>query len=45
MTSPDVDLIEMGDTAVASGNSDIFQLDIHVVLGFEELAAVDLAGC
>ncbi len=45
MTAPDVDLIEMGDASIAGGDGDVLELDVHVVFGFEELAAVDLAGC
>jgi hypothetical protein len=33
MTAADVDLVEMRDTAVASGDSNILELDVHVVLG------------
>lgn len=44
MAAPDVDLIEMGDAAVARGHGDVLQLDVHVVFGFQQLAAVDLAG-
>lgn len=29
----DIDLVEMGDTAVASGDGDVFELDVHVVFG------------
>ena len=31
MATPDVDLIEMGDAAVACGNGDVLQLDVHIV--------------
>ena len=44
MRSSDVNLIQVGDTSVAGGDSDVLELDVHVVLGLEELAAVDLAG-
>lgn len=33
MAASNVDLLEMGDATVASGDSDILELDIHVVLG------------
>lgn len=33
----DVDLVEMGDTAVAGGDGDVLELDVHVVLGYAEL--------
>lgn len=33
MAAADVDLVEMRDTTVASGDSDILELDVHVVLG------------
>lgn len=31
--SSDVDLVEMGDAAVAGGDGDVLELDVHVVLG------------
>lgn len=34
MRAADVDLVEMADTAVARGNSDVFELDVHVVFGY-----------
>lgn len=34
MTSTNVDLIEMRNTAVASGDGDVFELDVHVVFGY-----------
>jgi len=34
----------MRDTAVARGDGDVFELHVHVVFGFEQLAAVNLAG-
>lgn len=43
MRSSDVDLVEVGDAAVASGDGDVLELNVHVVLGFEELSAVCLA--
>lgn len=33
MTPPDIDLVEMRNTAVAGGHGDVFELDVHVVLG------------
>ena len=33
MRATDVDLFEVGDTAVASSHGDIFELDVHVILG------------
>ena len=42
--SSDVDLVQVGDTSVASGDGDVLELHVHVVLSLEELAAVDLAG-
>jgi hypothetical protein len=33
MRASDVNLVEMGDTAVARRNGDILELDVHVVLG------------
>lgn len=35
MASPDVDLVEMGDAAVARGDGDVLKLDVHVVLGWK----------
>ena len=32
MATPDVDLVEMADSAVARGDCDVAELDIHVVL-------------
>lgn len=32
----DVYLIEMGDATVASGDRDVFQLNVHVVLGYKQ---------
>lgn len=45
MTPPDVNLVEMRDAAVAGGHGDVFELDVHVVLGLQELSSVDDAGC
>lgn len=45
MTAPNINLIEMRYTAIARGDGDILELDVHVVFGFEELPAVDDAGC
>lgn len=42
--SSDIDLVQVGDTSVAGGDSDVLKLHVHVVLSLEELAAVDLAG-
>jgi hypothetical protein len=39
----DVDLVEMGNAAVTGGDGDVLELDVHVVLSIEELAAVGLA--
>jgi hypothetical protein len=44
MAATDIDLVEVGDAAITGGDGDVFELDVHVVFGFEELAAVDLAG-
>ena len=40
---PDVDLIEMADSAVAGSDGDVLQLDVHVVFGCEDGCAM-LAG-
>lgn len=45
MGAADVDLVEMADATITSGDGDIFELYVHVVFGFEELTAVDLTGC
>lgn len=44
MGSSDVDLVQVGHTPVASGDGDVLELHVHVVLSLEEFAAVDLAG-
>ena len=44
MTPSNVDLIQMTDSAVARSNSDVFELNVHVVFSFDQLSAVDLAG-
>jgi hypothetical protein len=44
VTAADVDTIEVRDATVASGDCDIFHLNIHVVLSLKELAAESLAG-
>lgn len=33
MTPPDINLVEMRDAAVSGGHGDVFELDVHVVLG------------
>ena len=38
VAAANVDLVEMGDTAVASGHRDILQLNVHVVLGWENVS-------
>jgi len=43
VAAADVDLVEVGDAAVACRHGDVFELDVHVVFGFEKLATVDLA--
>lgn len=42
VAAANVDLIEMGDTAVAGGHSDILELNVHVVLGW---MAVSISFC
>lgn len=37
VASPDIDLIEMADSAIARGDGDVFQLDVHVVFGYGEI--------
>ena len=39
MGAADVDLVEMGDAAVAGGDGDVLELDVHVVLSYEMLAS------
>lgn len=34
MATPDIDLVEMRDSSVARGDSDVFQLDVHIILGW-----------
>lgn len=45
MAATDVDLIEMGDAPIAGGDSDVLELDVHIVFRFDELASVDLPRC
>jgi len=45
MRTANINLIEMANATVASGDRDIFELNIHVILGFEEFAAVNLTRC
>lgn len=33
VAAANVDLVEMGDTAIASGDGDVLELNVHVVLG------------
>ena len=33
MAASNVDLVEMADPAVARGDGDVFELDVHVVFG------------
>ena len=40
VASSNVNLVEMGDTAVAGSNGDILQLDVHVVLSCSTLASL-----
>jgi hypothetical protein len=40
MASPNVYLFEMRNATVTSGNGDVFQLYVHVVLGYNSLACV-----
>lgn len=39
VAAANVDLVEMGDTAVAGGDSDILELNVHVVLGWKRMSA------
>ena len=43
MTAPDIHLIQMTHSTVTRGHGYISELHVHVVFGFEELSAVDLA--
>lgn len=43
VAASNVDLFEVGDAAVAGGDGDVFELDVHVVFCFDQLAAVGLA--
>jgi hypothetical protein len=33
MRTTDINLIEMGNTAITGGDCDVFELDVHVVFG------------
>lgn len=41
--SSDVDLVEMGNAAVAGGDGDVLELDVHVVLGCSRAIVSQLA--
>ena len=43
MAASNVNLFEVGDAAVAGRDGDVFELDVHVVFCFDQLAAVGLA--
>ena len=34
MTPPNINLIEMRDAAVAGGDGDVLELDVHVIFGY-----------
>lgn len=40
VASTDVDLVEVGNTAVAGSNDDILQLNVHVVLSYQNVSIV-----
>lgn len=44
MRAADVHAIKMGDATVSLGDVDVLELDVHVVFGLDEFAAVSLAG-
>lgn len=44
MGAANVDAVEVRDAPVALRNVDILELAVHVVFGFDELAAVGLSG-
>lgn len=44
MGAADVHLVEVRDAAVAGRYGDVLELNVHIILGIEELAAVGLAG-
>ena len=37
MASSNVDLVKMADSAVARGDSNVFELHVHVVLGYTSI--------
>lgn len=39
MGASDVDLVEVGDAAVAGGDGDVLELDVHVVFSYMREAA------
>lgn len=43
MAASDVDLVEMADSSVACRHCDVLELNVHVVLGFQQLSTVCLA--
>lgn len=44
MTSSYIHLVEMGNAPVAGSDGNVFELDVHVVFGFNELPTEDLPG-
>jgi len=42
MTSSDIHAIEVSDAPIALCDVDVLELDIHVVFGFDKLAAIGL---
>ncbi len=44
VAAPDINLLEMADAPIARRDGDVLELHVHVVFGFDELAAVGLAG-
>jgi len=43
MASSYVNLVEMGNAPVAGSNSDVFELDVHVVFSFNKFPTEHLA--
>jgi len=44
MTTPDINLVQMGHTAISCRDGNILKLNVHVILGFKQLPPIYLAG-
>jgi len=44
MTTPDINLVQMGHAAISRRDGNILKLNVHVILGFKQLSPIYLAG-